>query len=136
MELLDVTLMSLGRQMIDMRYSIEILILSTYLNMDRTFFTDSVEIYDFKCPYELFKASYTTRLISKAIFNLQSDKKPLNDFVILDYLEKNKAKFSQTQFLEIITASWVTYETMIKYINMLKDLTKEEELKNKLEGIL
>lgn len=122
--------------MIDMRYSIEILILSTYLNMDRTFFTDSIEIYDFKCPYELFKASYTTRLISKAIFNLQSDKKPLNDFVILDYLEKNKVKFSQTQFLEIITASWVTYETMMKYINMLKDLTKEEELKNKLEGIL
>ena len=122
--------------MIDMRYNIEILILSTYLNMDRTFFVDSVEIYDFKCPYELFKASYTTRLISKAIFNLQSDKKPLNDFVILDYLEKNKAKFCQTQFLEIITASWVTYETMIKYINMLKDLTKEEELKNKLEGIL
>lgn len=122
--------------MIDMRYDIERLILSTYLNMDRTYFIDSVEIYDFKCPYELFKASYTTRLISKAIFNLQSDKKPLNDFVILDYLEKNKAKFSQTQFLEIITASWVTYETMIKYINMLKDLTKEEELKNKLEGIL
>ena len=122
--------------MIDMRYNIEILILSTYLNMDRTFFVDSVEIYDFKCPYELFKASYTTKLVSKAIFNLQSDKKPLNDFVILDYLEKNKAKFCQTQFLEIITASWVTYETMIKYINMLKDLTKEEELKNKLEGIL
>ena len=115
--------------MIDMRYNIEILILSTYLNMDRTYFIDSVEIYDFKCPYELFKASYTTRLISKAIFNLQSDKKPLNDFVILDYLEKNKAKFCQTQFLEIITASWVTYETMVKYINMLKDLTKEEEFK-------
>ena len=56
--------------------------------------------------------------------------------MVLDHLEKHKVKFCQTQFLEIITASWVTYETMVKYINMLKDLTKEEDLKNKLEGIL
>ena len=56
--------------------------------------------------------------------------------MILDYLEINKVKFDQSQFLEIITTSWVTYETMIKYINMLKEITKEEELKNKLEGIL
>ena len=122
--------------MINMRYDIERLILSTYLNMDRTYFIDSVDIYDFKCPYELFKSSYTTKLISKAIFNLQGEKKPLNDFMILDYLEKNKVKFCQSQFLEIITTSWVTYETMVKYINMLKEITKEEDLKNKLEGIL
>ena len=102
----------------------------------RTYFIDSVDIYDFKCPYELFKASYTTKLISKAIFNLQGEKKPLNDFMILDYLEKNKVKFCQTQFLEIMTTSWVTYETMIKYINMLKEITKEEDLKNKVGGIL
>ena len=119
-----------------MRYDIERLILSTYLNMDRTYFIDSVDIYDFKCPYELFKSSYTTKLISKAIFNLQGEKKPLNDFMILDYLGKNKVKFCQAQFLEIISTTWVTYETMIKYINMLKEITKEEDLKNKLEGIL
>ena len=122
--------------MINIRYDIERLILSTYLNMDRTYFIDSVDIYDFKCPYELFKSSYTTKLISKAIFNLQGEKKPLDDFIILDYLEKNKVKFDQSQFLEIITTSWVTYETMVKYINMLKEITKEEDLKNKLEGIL
>ena len=97
--------------------------------MDRTYFIDSVDIYDFKCPYELFKASYTTKLISKAIFNLQGEKKPLNDFMILDYLEKNKVKFCQTQFLEIISTSWVTYETMIKYINMLKEDNKRRRFK-------
>ena len=121
---------------LDYRYDIEKLILSTYLNMDRTFFTDSVDIYDLKCPHELFKASYTTKLIAKAIFNLQSDKQPLNDFMIISYLEDKKVKFDENQFLEIVTATWCTYETMIKYIDILKSIEKEEDLKNKLEGIL
>ena len=121
---------------LDYRYDIEKLILSTYLNMDRTFFTDSVDIYDLKCPHELFKASYTTKLIAKAIFNLQSDKQPLNDFMIISYLEDKKVKFDEKQFLEIVTATWCTYETMIKYIDILKSIEKEEDLKNKLEGIL
>ena len=42
----------------------------------------------------------------------------------------------RTETKKIISTSWVTYETMIKYINMLKEVTKEEDLKNKLEGIL
>lgn len=121
---------------LDYRYDIEKLILSTYLNMDRTFFTDSVDIYDLKCPYELFKASYTTKLISKAIFNLQSDKQPLNDFMIISYFEDKKVKFDEKQLLEIMTATWCTYETMLKYIDILKSINNEEDLKNKLEGII
>ena len=121
---------------LDYRYDIEKLILSTYLNMDRTFFTDSVDIYDLKCPYKLFKASYTTKLIAKAIFNLQSDKQPLNDFMIISYLEDKKVKFDEIQFEQIVTATWCTYETMIKYIDVLKSIEKEEDLKNKLEGII
>lgn len=121
---------------LDYRYDIEKLILSTYLNMDRTYFTDSVDIYDLKCPYKLFKASYTTKLISKAIFNLQSDKQPLNDFMIISYFEDKKVKFDEKQLLEIMTATWCTYETMLKYIDILKSISNEEDLKNKLEGII
>lgn len=122
--------------MIDIRRDIEKLILSTYLNYNRTFFLDNVEIYDFKCPYKLFKANFTYKLVSKAIFNLQSENKPLDDFVVLEYIEKNGAKFNPNDYLDIITATWCSFETFKKYILMLEEIEKEEDLKNKLGAIL
>ena len=59
----------------------------------------------------------------------------MNALESIKTIKKRSCKM-KNETIKIISTSWVTYETMIKYINMLKEVTKEEDLKNKLEGIL
>lgn len=107
------------------RLHIEQLILSCFLNQHRTNEIDQMEFREYKLPFELFKASRTTKMISKAIYNFQLENKAVDEVLILEYI-KEKTNINELEVLEILSSTWCTYDTMITYIDMLKEIDKNE----------
>jgi len=68
------------------REHIEGLILSCFLNQHRTLEMDKMEFEAYKLPFELFKANNTHKMISKAIYNLQCEKLPVDDVNVHAYI--------------------------------------------------
>lgn len=117
-----------------LRLHIEQLILSCFLNQTRTNELDQMEFREYKLPFELFKANKTHKLCAKAIYNLQEENKPVDDLIVLDYIEKHMS-INQDEWLDIVSNLWCTFDTMISYMNMLKELDEEEIKKEKLKAI-
>lgn len=117
------------------RIHIEQTILSSFLNQDKTNEMDQMEFRDMKLPFELFKSSITSKLIAKAIYNLQEDNKPIDDLLVLSYITKHTS-INSSEYLQFSCATWVTFDTMNLYLNQLREIDKEEELQNILKGIL
>ena len=116
------------------RLHIEQLILSCFLNQIRTNELDQLEFREYKLPFELFKANKTNKLCAKAIFNLQEEKKPIDDLTVLCYIQKHM-EVNQEEWLELVSNLWSTYDTMLLYLDMLKDLDEEEVKMKILESL-
>lgn len=108
------------------RLHIEQLILSCFLNQHRTTELDEMEFREYKLPFELFKASRTTKMISKAIYNFQLENKPVDEVLILEYIKK-QTHINEIEVLDILSCTWCTFDTMISYIEMLKEIDKNEK---------
>lgn len=117
------------------RIHIEQLILSCFLNQNRSLPLDELEFKDIKLPFELFKASRTTKMIAKAIYNLQVENKPIDDLTVLCYIEKH-AQINKQEFLEISCRLWVSFDTMNNYLKELRLIDKEEEKERILRGLM
>ena len=115
------------------RNHIEGLILSCLLNQHRTLEMDKMEFEAYKLPFELFKANYTHRMVAKAIYNLQCEGIPVDDVIIHDYISK-KTKLNEEEYLQLHCYTWCSYETMLAYVKMLKDLDEEESRLNLLKA--
>lgn len=115
------------------RNHIEGLILSCLLNQHRTLDLDKIEFEAYKLPFELFKANYTHRMVAKAIYNLQCEGMPVDDVIIHDYISK-KTKLNEEEYLQLHCYTWCSYETMLAYVKMLKDLDEEESRLNLLKA--
>lgn len=115
------------------RNHIEGLILSCLLNQHRTLELDKLEFEEYKLPFELFKANYTHRMVAKAIYNLQCEGIPVDDVIIHDYISK-KTKLNEEEYLQLHCYTWCSYETMLAYVKMLKDLDEEESRLNLLKA--
>ena len=115
------------------RTHIEGLILSCLLNQHRTLEMDKMEFESYKLPFELFKANYTHRMVAKAIYNLQCEGIPVDDVIVHDYISK-KTKLNEEEYLQLHCYTWCSYETMLAYVKMLKDLDEEESRLNLLKA--
>jgi hypothetical protein len=116
------------------REHIEGLILSCFLNQHRTLEMDKMEFEQYKLPFDLFKANNTHRMIAKAIYNLQNENKVVDEVLIHDYIT-SKAKLNEEEYLQVHTYTWCSFETMLSYLKMLKDLDKEEKRMELLRGL-
>ena len=115
------------------RNHIEGLILSCLLNQHRTLEMDKMEFESYKLPFELFKANYTHRMVAKAIYNLQCEGIPVDDVIVHDYISR-KTKLNEEEYLQLHCYTWCSYETMLAYVKMLKDLDEEESRLNLLKA--
>ena len=115
------------------RTHIEGLVLSCFLNQHRTLDLDKIEFEAYKLPFELFKANYTHRMVAKAIYNLQCEGIPVDDVIVHDYISK-KTKLNEEEYLQLHCYTWCSYETMLAYVKMLKDLDEEESRLNLLKA--
>lgn len=115
------------------RNHIEGLILSCLLNQHRTLEMDKMEFEAYKLPFKLFKANYTHRMVAKAIYNLQCEGIPVDDVIVHDYISK-KTKLNEEEYLQLHCYTWCSYETMLAYVKMLKDLDEEESRLNLLKA--
>lgn len=115
------------------RNHIEGLILSCFLNQHRTLDLDKIEFEAYKLPFKLFKANYTHRMVAKAIYNLQCEGIPVDDVIVHDYISK-KTKLNEEEYLQLHCYTWCSYETMLAYVKMLKDLDEEESRLNLLKA--
>lgn len=116
------------------RLEIESLILSTILNQDKTHDLDKMELEDYKLDYKLFKANKSTKLVSKAIYNLRELNKPISIITIEEYLRKHNA-FIESEMIGLYSALWTTYDTMKKYVEVLKEIELEEQQLDNLRAI-
>jgi len=116
------------------RKDIEELLLSCYLNQDRTNELDKMEFNDYIIPYELFKATRTNKLIAKAIFVLQENKMPISEITVINFIQE-KTQINEVEVLEVLGSLWCTFDTFLKYIQVLKDLDKEFKRKSMLEDL-
>lgn len=116
------------------RNHIEGLILSCFLNQHRTLELDKMEYEAHKIPFELFKANYTHRIVAKAIYNLQLEKRPVDENIIHDYLTK-RVKFDEMEYLALHSYTWVSFETMLMYLRELEKINKEDEKIELLKGL-
>lgn len=116
------------------RTHIEHYLLSMFLNQNRSLPMDEMEIRDTKIPFELFKASRLTKMIAKAIHNFQEEEKPVDDELILCYIQKH-ATINIQEWFEISCTAHGSFDSMKYYLNMLKQIDKDEELEKKLKGL-
>lgn len=116
------------------RLHIEQLILSCFINQLKTNELDQMELREYKLPYKLFKANRTNLLTAKAIFNLQEESKPIDDLLILCYIEKHTS-INEVEWLELNSTLWATFDTMITYLDYLKELDQEEIKEKRLKAI-
>jgi hypothetical protein len=96
---------------------------------------DKLEYEDYTLPYELFKANRTHKLIAKAIFNLKEQKVPVSDLTVHNYIEEI-TEINQSEFIDLISKTCVTFDTALKYIEHLRDIDKKESKLNKLKGMI
>ena len=116
------------------REHIEGLILSCFLNQHRTLELDKMEFESYKLPFELFKANNTHKMIAKAIYNLQIEKRPVDENLIHDYISK-RAKLNEDEYLQVHTYTWCSFDTMLGYLKILEDLDIEEKRMELLKGL-
>jgi len=116
------------------RLEIEQLILNTFLQQDKASDMDKVEIEDYKIDYKLFKSNKTNKLVAKAISNLQANKEPISEIMVEQYISK-RTRLDVLQYLELTSKLWVTFDTMLKYMDKLKEINYEDFKEETLKAI-
>ncbi len=116
------------------RLHIEQLILSCFINQNRALPMDEMDLKDIRIPFKLFKANRTTRMIAKAIYNLQEVNEPIDDLAVICYIQKHTV-LNEQEFLEINCMTWVSFDTMNLYLKQLEKLDKDEEIEKKLRSM-
>ncbi len=116
------------------RVEIEQVVLVSYLFQDIMSELDKMEYEDYKLPYELFKSTRTNKLIAKAIFNLQEQKKPVSDLTVHYYVTE-KTSINESEYIDLISKLPVTFDTMKKYLTHLEEIDKDEKKSNLLKGM-
>lgn len=96
---------------------------------------DKMEYEVFKLPCELFKSSRTARVIAETIGEMQEDKKPVDDNLVLCSIPKHK-NININEYLEISCKLWMSFDTMLLYLDRLAKLDEEERKKEILKGLI
>lgn len=111
-----------------MRIAMEKTVLSCFLYRDLLSEKDFDEIIDFKIPYELFKGNNTHKLMAKAIFNLTEQGMPFDEMTVESYVSKH-VDINQAEWLEVLAATPVTFDTMKGHLKQIKVFEQEEHIR-------
>ena len=65
---------------------------------------------------------------------MQEEKKPISDITVINFLKEKKANFNEMEVLVLISCLWCTFDTMTKYMKILKELEEEQKLRELRNG--
>lgn len=114
-----------------MRNAIERAILSTILYRDLTLEKDFNQIVDYEIDYKLFKSNTTCKAVAKAIYNQGLN--PFDEETILRYISKHM-DLNHQEWSDIICATPLSYDMLIKNTEELKLIEREEMIKELRNG--
>jgi hypothetical protein len=112
-----------------MRLPIEKAILATFLYRDLLSEKDYDLIFDYKIPYNLFKANRTHKLIAKAIFNLSNDDMPYDEITVLNFVSK-QISINEVEWLDVLSANPITFHTMKGYVRQLEEINHADYIRS------
>lgn len=95
---------------------------------------DMMEYQDFKIPYEHFNSNTTTKLVSKAIFNLQG----LNEAVTEENVFYYITRFTDIQnndYIRLIARCGFSFDTMKKQLKKLIETNEEIKINERLQEL-
>jgi hypothetical protein len=117
-----------------MRLPIEYGILSSLLHRQYIRDDELDKFLNFKLDADLFKANRTTKLVAKAIFNHMEEDLPFDDVLIEQYILK-RTTMDFVEWTEIMSRLPMTFDSLLYYEKILKDMDKEEVLAKKMQEI-
>lgn len=115
------------------RKHIEYYILGSLINQDIALPLDEIEFLDMTLEYKLFKSTITSKMVAKAIYNMQVEKFPVCDVTVLDYIKKRTNKLDEHLFYEIVGSGHGSYLSILRYLEYLKEIDKNDELMERLK---
>lgn len=110
------------------RHHIETYILGSVINGHICPPLDEMEFMEMQLEYDLFKATYTNKLVAKAIFNMKNEGLPIDDVLLKNYIDSKTDKLNYIEYLNIICAGTGSFISVQNYLKVLKDIDKEERL--------
>lgn len=116
------------------KLALEESILISFLNQNNCNEFDLMEYRDFKIPYEHFNSNMTTKLISKAIFNLQANSEAITEDNVYHYISKFTEVNSQ-EWLRLICKLGFSFDTMKLQLKKLIEINNEIKVNERLKEL-
>lgn len=89
---------------------------------------DEMEFMDLQIDYKIFTTSYTIKMIAKAIYNMKNENLPIDDLLVLEYIQNKTDKLNQHEYYDIVCSGTGSYLSVCNYIKLLEKIDKEQRL--------
>lgn len=116
------------------KLALEESILVSFLDQNNMNEFDMMEYREFKLPYNHFDSNITTKLVSKAIFNLQGLNEAITEENIFYYI----SKFTDIQnddYIRLIARVGFSFDTMKLQLNKLIEINEEIKMNERFREI-
>lgn len=116
------------------KLALEESILVSFLDQNNMNELDMMEYQDFKIPYEHFNSNTTTKLVSKAIFNLQGLNEAITEENVFYYI----SRFTDIQtnnYIRLIARCGFSFDTMKKQLKKLIEINEEIKINERLREL-
>ena len=110
------------------RRHVEHYVLGSIINGNISMPLDAMEFAEMNIDYKLFKSTYSTKLIAKAIHNMKNEGLPVDDVLLKSYIDSKTNKLDNMEYFEIICAGTGSYLSVLNYLDLLKRIDREEKL--------
>ena len=116
------------------KLALEESILVSFLDQNNMNELDMMEYQDFKIPYEHFNSNTTTKLVSKAIFNLQGLNEAITEENVFYYISRF-TDIQNNDYIRLIARCGFSFDTMKKQLNMLIKINEEIKVNERLNEL-
>ena len=116
------------------KLALEESILVSFLDQNNMNELDMMEYNDFKIPYEHFNSNTTTKLVSKAIFNLQGLNEAITEENVFYYISKFR-NLENEDYIRLISKLGFSFETMKLQLKKLIEINEEIKVNERLQEL-
>lgn len=123
--------------MIDLKaykLALEESILVSFLDQNNMNELDMMEYQDFKIPYEHFDSNHTTKLVSKAIFNLQGLNEAITEENVFYYISRF-TDIQNNDYIRLIARCGFGFDTMKKQLKKLIEINEDIKINERLQEL-